>query len=75
MAPFYCMVVSTSAAVQITRDAPLGELQRRELAEDNLHLGIRTAMWIFGGETWRNNIAALMDGIGWQHTEIPRLAK
>ena len=52
MAPFYCMVVFTSAAVQITRDAPLGELQRRELAEDNLHLGIRTAMWIFGGETW-----------------------
>lgn len=38
MAPFYCMVVSTGAAVQITRDAPLGELRRRELAEDHLFM-------------------------------------
>eukprot|EP00434_Breviolum_minutum_P028603 symbB.v1.2.025307.t1/scaffold2450.1/size78879/3 len=38
MAPFYCMVVSTTSATQITRDSPLGELQRQELAEDQLYL-------------------------------------
>lgn len=47
MAPFYCMVVSTTSATQITRDSPLGELQRQELAEDQLYLGFwDVGMWL-----------------------------
>ena len=47
MAPFYCMVVSNTSATQITRDSPLGELQRQELAEDQLYLGFwDVGMWL-----------------------------
>ncbi len=44
------MVVSTTSATQITRDAPLGELQRQELAEDQLYLeGLMLgSMWLEG---------------------------
>lgn len=45
MAPFYCMVVSTTSATQITRDSPLGELQRQELAEDQLYLEGMLGCW------------------------------
>ena len=48
MAPFYCMVVSTTSATQITRDSPLGELQRQELAEDQLHLEGMLGCWDVG---------------------------
>ncbi|CAK9052177.1 unnamed protein product [Durusdinium trenchii] len=37
MAPFYCLVASTSGAAQITRDG-LTEIKRRVLAEDQLYL-------------------------------------
>ncbi|CAE7573943.1 ASAH1 [Symbiodinium natans] len=39
MAPFYCLVVSASGeAVQVTRNAPCGEVGRRELEEEGAYI-------------------------------------